>query len=326
MTVNLSKRNVLILSAGRRVSLVNAFQNAAKPYAIKVLTADMSPNFSAACQVSDGAFYLPHVKANDYNSALLELCLAHDIGIVVPTIDTELLRLAELRTAFANDGITIVVSDGDHIQSCRDKRKTHQLFEKIGLPYPLTYTTENIHFPCFAKPVSGSLSQNIRILTDQAELDSWKVDAQQMLFMEVISAQEYREYTVDCYYGCDHQLKMMVPRLRYEVRGGEVSKGITDKSLVDLLLPFFSELPGAVGCQTIQIFRHKQHEQVLGIEINPRFGGGYPLSYLAGADFPSLLLRELIGNESISYSDDWQDKLMMLRYDAEILVQNAEYQ
>jgi len=326
MTVNQTKQNVLILSAGRRVSLVRAFQTAAKAYAAKVFTADMKPDFSAACQISDGAFYLPHVKTEQYDSALLQLCQTHGIGIVIPTIDTELLRLADLRQDFAAHGIRIVVSDQAHIRACRDKRLTHQLFDRIGLAYPHTYSPEQIRFPCFAKPVSGSLSQNIRILHDQAELDSWKVDPAQMLFMEVISAEQYREYTVDCYFGLDHQLKMMVPRLRYEVRGGEVSKGITDKSLLALLLPYFRQLPGAVGCQTIQLFRHKDADQVLGIEINPRFGGGYPLSYLAGADFPALLLRELLAKESLSYSDDWQDKLMMLRYDAEILVPNADYQ
>lgn len=325
MTVNPTKQNILILSAGRRVSLVRAFQTAAQAYSARVYAADMNPHFSAACHISDGAFYLPHVNADDYDNSLLELCQAQDISIVIPTIDTELLRLAKLRDLFAAQGITIVVSDEKHISSCRDKRKTHQLFDEIGLSYPLTYPQSDICFPCFAKPVAGSLSQNIRILHDQAELDSWKVDPQQMLFMEVISAKDYREYTVDCYFGCDAELKMMVPRLRYEVRGGEVSKGITDKSMVPLLLPFFSRLPGAVGCQTIQVFRHKLRDQVLGIEINPRFGGGYPLSYLAGADFPGLLLRELLAKESLVYSEDWQDKLMMLRYDAEVLVQNAQY-
>lgn len=326
MTDSSTMQNILVLSAGRRVSLVRAFQTAAKSFAVKVFTADMNPDFSAACQISDAAFYLPHVRTEHYEHDLLQLCLTKGIGIVVPTIDTELPKLAALRTSFALHGIRVVVSDELHITACRDKRLTHQLFDRLGLEYPTTYSSDNIQFPCFAKPVSGSLSQNIRILQDQAELESWKVDPQQMLFMEVVSAKEYREYTVDCYFGLDHQLKMMVPRLRYEVRGGEVSKGITDKSMIALILQYFKYLPGAVGCQTIQLFRHKHSDRVLGIEINPRFGGGYPLSYLAGADFPTLILREILANESLNYSDNWQDKLMMLRYDAEILVPNVEYQ
>ena len=67
-----------------------------------------------------------------------------------------------------------------------------------------------------------------------------------------------------------------------------------------------------------------QTQSIYGIEINPRFGGGYPLSYLAGANFPLWIIQEYItGNDSLSFCNDWEKNLMMLRYDDEVLVHNV---
>ena len=81
-------------------------------------------------------------------------------------------------------------------------------------------------------------------------------------------------------------------------------------------------IEGAVGCLTAQFFKHKEDDsKVYAIEINPRFGGGYPLSYLAGANFPKWIIQEYFLKESISDQfDSWEDKLLMIRYDDEILV------
>ncbi|MDH3246402.1 MAG: hypothetical protein OEM26_17405, partial [Saprospiraceae bacterium] len=62
------------------------------------------------------------------------------------------------------------------------------------------------------------------------------------------------------------------------------------------------------------------------IEINPRFGGGFPLSYLAGANFPRWILKEYLLDGEIPYYDDWEDKLLMLRYDQEMIVHDFQYQ
>lgn len=74
----------------------------------------------------------------------------------------------------------------------------------------------------------------------------------------------------------------------------------------------------------MQFFFNPETKRVIGIEINPRFGGGYPLSYLAGANFPKFIIDEYILNEEIQPFDDWEDNLLMLRYDNEVLVHNYE--
>lgn len=95
------------------------------------------------------------------------------------------------------------------------------------------------------------------------------------------------------YYGQDHYVKSIVPRERIEIRAGEINKGYTRKNF---LLPYLRErmnyLPGVIGCICIQLFYRESDNDVVGIEINPRFGGGYPLSYYAKADYPQYLIQE----------------------------------
>jgi len=317
--------NILVLSAGRRVSLVRAFKNAIDELNIDgdVYGADMNPNMSAACNVLNNSFVLPHVYKDEYIDELKTLCLKESIKLVIPTIDTELLKLAKHKQEFKDLGITTVVSDSELVVPCRDKRLTHDLFNEIGFPVPITYSLDSITFPCFSKPISGSLSQNIRILQSQDELDTWDVPKSEMMYMEIISSEEFDEYTIDVYYTQDSELICMVPRQRVEVRGGEISKGRTNKVLIDFLKEPMSKIKTAFGCLTLQVFKSKTTDQIYGIEINPRFGGGFPLSNAAGAKYPEFLLREVFLNEDLSYTDDWEDQLVMLRYDAEVLVSNG---
>lgn len=50
------------------------------------------------------------------------------------------------------------------------------------------------------------------------------------------------------------------------------------------------------------------------IEINARFGGGYPLAHEAGAHFADWLLQEQAGM-ALQANDDWREGVTMLRYD-----------
>jgi carbamoyl-phosphate synthase large subunit len=316
----LSGGNVLILSAGRRVSLLRAFQHAMLRLGLagQVLTADMRPELSAACQCGDRAVRLPHVLSPEYPEALRQLCAREGVALAVPTIDTELAVLAQLREGFATTGVELVVSSSELVRRCRDKRLTAALFEEIGLPSPRILAPDALEFPLFAKPVSGSLSQGIRIFTSRDELESARLDLPAYLLMELIPAAEWEEVTVDAYYDRRGALCCLVPRRRSEVRGGEISKGWTDKSLVAPLKPLLARIPGARGCLTVQVFAHRRSAKLLGIEVNPRFGGGFPLAERAGGRYPEWLLREYLLGQSLEYRQDWEDRLMMLRYDAEV--------
>ena len=140
--------------------------------------------------------------------------------------------------------------------------------------------------------------------------------------MELVS-KDYKEYTVDAYFDRSQVLKCLIPRERIEVRAGEVSKGITRKNYVyDYLKDKLKQLEGARGCVTVQVFGDPISKDIKGLEINPRFGGGFPLGYSAGGTFPEWILNEYIQNIEIEFYDDWKDNLLMLRYDSMVINEN----
>ena len=316
------KTNVLITSAGKRVSLVEAFK---KELAIsfpssKVYTADMNPEWAPACRVSSQFFKLPAVTAESYIQELLSLCLTLRIGLVIPTIDTELQILALHSELFLSEGIHLVISDSVFIERCRDKRKTNDLFYDLKIKTPRSINPHVPTFPMFIKPYNGSLSQGIKVIFDADNWNPKLVEDNTLMFMEYLDPKEYQEYTIDAYFDRCGNLKCLVPRRRIEIRCGEISKGITEKELFyETLVNLLSKIEGARGCLTIQFFKGIQSNQIYGIEINPRFGGGYPLSYHAGANYPGMLINEYLKQNEIEFVHNWNDGIVMLRYDQELI-------
>lgn len=317
------KRNILIVSAGKRVALVRSFQETLVRFfpEAKVFTADMHPEMAPACYVSDGCFKVPKVTDENYAECLLNLCEANGIGMVIPTIDTELMALSALKEEWEKKGIFLLVSDLQLIAICRDKRYTARFFQQKGITVPKEMDKYHPAFPICAKPYDGSSSVNFHVIRSQEELTSSLLNDPKLIFMEYIDKKVYQEFTVDMYYGKDHWVKCIIPRERIDIRAGEINKGRTVKNAI---IPFLKEklgyIEGCVGCICVQLFYHPERHDIIGIEINPRFGGGYPLSYQCGGNFPEYLIREYFMGEQVAYYDDWKDNMLMLRFDDAIYV------
>ena len=315
--------NILITSVGQRVALVRNFQETLRAFypQAQVYSTDMNPRLAPAAYISDRCFEVLPVTAPGYIPQLLDICLENGIGMIVPTIDTELPVLAENKKMFEDKGVAVCISSPEFIAACIDKRNTAGVFERYLIRTPEFIDKNNPTFPLFAKPFDGSLSSNVHSLMSEADLCKAIMDDPKLLFMEYIDNTVYKEYTVDMYYGLDHEVKSIVPRERIKVRAGEINKGMTEKSpLTGYLREKMGKIDGCVGCICVQVFFNPETSDVVGIEINPRFGGGYPLSYAAGANYPENLIREIFLGEKLTYSDNWKDHLLMLRYDDAVFV------
>lgn len=320
--------NILISSVGRRVSLVRIFkQELLKVYPKgKVFAVDMQPELSSACQVADGSFEVPHVADPTYFEALLAICRSNKITLIIPTIDTELLLLAKNEKVFLDYGIIPVVSTPYFIEKCRDKRKIHSFLVENEIDVAKEFSKDNYTFPFFIKPYDGSRSVDTYLISKQEDLTDYHLTNDKLMFLEYLDHDFYEEYTCDLYYNKNHELKCIVPRKRIEIRDGEVNKGKTEKnSLVPYIKEHLSYINGARGCLTAQFFKHKENGRIVGIEVNPRFGGGFPLTYLSGANYVKWIIDEyLFGKEIEESFTCWESNLLMLRYDDEVLVHNYE--
>lgn len=276
---------------------------------------------SSACQDNKNCIELPHVNDPDYAEQLEKYCLNAGVRLVIPTIDTELPVLAKLKANFATFGCTIAVSDLPLIEHCADKRLTGVLFESLGFKMPRRMEIHALSYPLIIKPYDGSLSAGISVLRNPNELTQSHLDNPRNMFCQYLEHTDHDEFTCDAYFDRLNHIRAVVPRLRVEVRGGEVSKGQTvHNEIVPFLMQRLTHLPGAIGCLTIQIMRHRRTGELYLIEVNARFGGGYPLTAHAGANFHQWLMEEYILGRPIDDFSAWQDRLLMLRYDAEIFV------
>ena len=318
--------NILITSAGRRVELVQIWKSSAHNLlgsGIHVYATDLAPDLSAACQVADDCFKIVKCTDPKYPSLLLKICIQYSITLIVPTIDTELFVLAESAELFESAGIKLVVSSPQFIRSCSDKRRTADLFKSLSVNTPLILDVNNLDFPCFMKPVNGSCSQGIKRVYSSADLCLNDIQNPSNIFQELIP-DDWIEYTVDLCYSMSGKLLRCVPRQRLETRGGEISKGITRKDgVLKFVRKYFDLLEGARGAITLQLFTDPARENFLGIEINPRFGGGYPISHAAGANYPDILIRDFLLGEVPEVEDDWKSDFMALRYDSMISLDGA---
>ena len=307
--------------------LVQIFQRTLREmgFQAKVYTTDMRPSMAPAGIISDGCIPVPRCTADNYIDCLLDICRERQIGVIIPTIDTELLVLAENHQRFMEQGVRLAVADKAFIRICRDKRLTSDFFRQVGIAVPAAVDKHHPVFPMFAKPYDGSLSTNIHIIRSQEDLTPEILEDPKLIFMEYISPKEYKEFTVDMYYGLDGCVKGIVPRERIEIRAGEINKGITRKNgIVGFLLQRMGKLEGVRGCLCMQLFYRESDGDVKGIEINPRFGGGFPLSYYAKANYAAYLIREYLLGQSVDYSDAWLDRTLMLRYDNDVIVYDSE--
>ncbi len=310
---SMEKINIMITSVGRRVSLVKNFQKYSN-----VFCCDMNPHLSAAAQIADNFFKVPKTTETDYLDILLNICKKNDIKIIIPTIDTELSVISRAKERFLQEGVFIAVSSPKICDTFYLKSSTEKFFIQNGFNTPkIIKKLKNAKYPIFAKLDNSSSS------IGAVRINSYEVAKElkgNYIFQEYITG---KEYTVDTFFDKNGKIKCIVPRERIEVRAGEVSKAKTCKDIeiiqeIKRLEPF---LQGSYGCLTIQLF--KSNNKLYFIEINPRFGGGYPLSWLSGADYAKMLLDDYFGKK-LKYFDSWNDNLIMLRYDAEVLVDDSD--
>lgn len=314
--------NVLILSAGRRVELVNCFKDARDSLGIQgnVVACDLS-NTAPAIYHADKNYLVCKILDDNYIADIVDICKKEDIHLIVPTIDTELYKLAESREYIeSNTSAKVLVSDMSVIKICRDKYNTQAFFEDNGFGMPRLIDEDVIknkdyNFPLFIKPLNGSSSINTFKVNNEKELEFFLEYVPEPIVQDFM---EGEEYTIDVFVDFNHNPITIVPRQRLATRGGEVLKGIVkkDREIIETIKNVIKVLK-PIGHITLQCM--KTDDGIKFIEINPRFGGGAPISIKAGANSPANLYKLLLG-ETLQYNEDYEDELLASRHDGAVFI------
>ena len=316
--------NILILSAGRRVELVKCFKEAAKIKRIEsnIVTADISKT-APATYFGDKNYTIPKIGDDGYIEAVINICNKENIMLVIPTIDTELKILSKNKKLIEKEtNAKILISDKKVIDICINKKNTNKFFEENGFGIPKEIKNSDIEnrnykFPLFIKPIDGSSSINAFKVNNEKQLLFFKDYIDNPIIQEFI---EGTEYTIDAFIDYDGNPITIVPRERIATRAGEISKGkiVKDRELINEVKKVIEVLK-PIGHITFQCMKIK--DEIKFIEINPRFGGGAPMSIKAGANSPLNWYRLLL-NEKLTCNEDFNENILALWFDDSIFLNN----
>lgn len=309
--------NVLVSSAARKVWLVRAFQAALQSTGGgRVIATDVAAH-AAALHLADAGRLVPRSDDPEFIPRMVELCRQEDVGLLVPTRDAELPRFAAARETFAAAGVLVLVSDPVAVDACQDKLMFAQRCGEAGLTTPRPVDDpDTCELPVFVKPRRGAAGCRARLVhgRDQLREALASLDGQAI----VQEAIEAPEYTIDVFADLGGRVISVVPRQRVLVVAGEswIGRTVRDPVLRDAAAAV-TEALGLVGHVTVQAFR--RDDEVLLIEVNPRYGGGAALGFAAGAPTPEFAVR-LARGERLGSLVGYDDDLAMLRFTDDVFL------
>src|SRR3954471_10938003 len=309
---------VLFTCAGQRVDIVTAFATAGAT----TVAADAN-ELAPALWAADHRAIVPAVDDPGYVPALRALVEEHGVSLVVPLADIDHMLLAERREEI---GALVLLPGSDTIRLCEDKFAAHEYFEQNGIATPATWLPEglpdDVPFPVLVKARRGFGSRHIYRAADRAELDFFLgyTTADSMVQRECSG----EEFSIDVFCDTDARCLNAVPRTMIESKGGESIKGMTirDRELIEVGR-HVSETLCLVGPANIQCFREPDGSHVV-TDINPRFGGAFPLPTAAGSRYPELALALAAGERPEPRLGEFREGLVMTRFFSELVLSPGE--
>lgn len=323
--------NLLILSPGRRVEIVEYFKETFHAAGRKVYTLDMSP-YAPALYSGDEYFRIDKDfnHLDSYINHILDICKEKNVSVILTLIDPELVLLSDYKEIFEAQGIKLILSDLNFIKQTFDKfgfyntyKDTIKLVETVG---SYEDALEKINsgdwsYPLFAKLRDGSASIGIKKIAAPSDFEGVK-ENKQYIYQPFIDG---TEYGVDVYFDMiSGDLVSVFMKKKIAMRAGETDKAVSVKSdkVLDEIEKF-KNIKGLYGPIDVDVFVSNDGDVFIN-EINPRFGGGHPHAYGCGVNFMKLILNNLEGRTNDPVFNNYKEGVMMLKYNGLLFRDNNE--
>jgi carbamoyl-phosphate synthase large subunit len=310
---------VLFTCAGQRVDIVTAFRDAGAT----TVAADVD-QLAPALYHADRFALVPRVDDPFYVEALRNLVELHDVRLIVPLTDLDHLVLAQARDNLG--GAVVLVPGPEAIERCADKYLAHRFFEEQGVGSPPTWlpteVPESIRFPVLVKARKGFGSRHIYRADNQTELDFFLRYTTADSMVQCVCHGE--EFSIDVFCDLDGRCLAAVPRTMIESKGGESIKGMTikDPDLIEFGVRVSEALP-IIGPANVQCFREPDGELQV-TDVNPRFGGGFPLPTAAGSRYPELALALALGEQPEQRLGEFREGVVMTRFFSQVILEERD--
>ncbi len=308
--------NILLTSAGRRGYVVDYFKEALQG---KGFVHAANSTMSTALIRADQFTITPLIYDSQYIDYLLDYSVRNKIKAIIPLFDIDLPILAKSKQKMKEYGIEVVVSDYEITQICNDKWSTYRFLIQNGILTPQTFFSlgdaknaihrEVLRFPLVVKPRWGMGSIGIFIAESMSELECLyskvkstvqntylKYESQRAIHRSVIIQEKFDgiEYGLDIINDLSSRYVTTLVKRKIAMRFGETDIAVTENNemlcklgkKVSVLLKHIANLD--VDC-------FLANDKLYVLEMNCRFGGGYPFSHLAGANLPLAIIQWLNG-------------------------------
>lgn len=312
--------NILITSVGRRTRLLEYFKQELKGIG-KLIAVDCS-RMAPALYIADRYYIVPPIDDPEYINVIKEICRRDEITAVLSLIDPELSLLAMHRDEFENMGVDVILSSYKACELFLDKYAAYKFFRDNGFragktcstfsDFENALTNNQIGFPVFIKPQRGSASQNISKVGNLEEARIKFKASRDMIIQEFFKEQEY---------GADVYIDMISGKVisifvkeKLAMRAGETDKArsIKSKKLFGVIEDLVTK-SNLVGPVDVDIFIADGEYYIS--EINPRFGGGYPLAFECGCNFPRYIINNLRGEANEPDIGNYEENVYMMKHD-----------
>lgn len=313
--------NILLTSAGRRSYLVKYFKEALNGTGL--VHAANSSALSTAFLYADKTVVTPLIYDDNYIPFLIDYCKENSIGAVISLFDVDLMMLAKNKGTFEAEGIRVIVADENAIDICNDKWSTYQFCLENSINAPRTYLSldealndirnSSLSFPLYVKPRWGMGSLSVFCAENEEELkvfynkskreiensylkyESAANTEQCVLIQESLKGQEYG---IDVINDLEGNYQNTVIRQKFAMRSGETDAAIiAENNEIEAIGKIISRKLRHPGNLDADVFLVDGVPYLL--EMNARFGGGYPFSHVAGVNVPLAIIKWL-NNEKVA--------------------------
>ena len=314
--------NILLTSVGRRAYIIDYLRDVYKALGLKgSIIATNSDMNTTAMSMADKAFESPLIYDEEYIPFLMDICKKEKIDILISLFDIDLMILAKNKGRFEALGVKVIVSKENIINICNDKFEMLKYLEKINMPVPKTCIDlaealeeadfENNTYILKPRWGMGSLSifeaenkRELEVLYEKAKRSiqksylkfESKTDINRaILIQEKIKGEEFG---LDIFNNLDGKYITTTVKKKLAMRSGEtdIAKVVENNALNDIGRKIGEDLKH-IGNLDMDILISGEKAYI--IDMNARFGGGYPFTHSAGVNELEAIIR-LCNNEELN--------------------------
>ncbi len=309
--------NLLFSCIGQRGYIAEYFRDCLDPSDHIIATSNTE--WTAGFASCDRGVVLPDITDDGYIPAIFDLCREEEIDAILSFYDPDVAALSSQQEDFDAAGVKLVMPARPTVDACYDKLRMSTELQAAGISTPSTLANlADVHaaldrcdwrLPLFAKPRFGVGSRNSLVVDSRSAIEPTLALESDMVMQENV---EGDLINLDLLGDLDGQLLSAVPWRRLRSAHGEtyLAKTIQHPAAIAIGAAL-TELLRFVGPVDVDLVEDSSGLSV--IDINPRFGGGYPCSHFAGANFPQSIVELLKGRHVQPYLGEYASGVTMMK-------------